>query len=215
MPTRFLRARRLFARLLLATLLLAVLLGAFACPRAGHYLIVDEPLRPADVIVVLAGTRVERWLEAVDLYREGRAAAILLSSGIVEPAETRLRALGIRYPSDIELTRDAMVQLGVPASAITAFPDTVDNTAEEAVVAHRFALERGWRSLIVVTSKYHTRRSRFAFERQLRGTGISVQVRGSRYDESQPDRWWKRRSDFRFVTWELQKLAAYRLGVGM
>lgn len=215
MPTRFSRARRLVLRLLAAALLLAVLFGAFACPRAGHYLIIDEPLQPADAIIVLAGARVERWLEAVDLYREDKAGAILLSSGIVEKAERQLRAMGVRYPSEVELTRDAMVQLGIPAAAITAFRETVDNTAEEAVAAHRFALERGWRSVIVVTSKYHTRRARFAFERQLRGSGISVQVRGSRYDEARPDQWWKHRADFRFVTWELQKLAAYRLGVGM
>ena len=202
-------------RLLAAALLLAVLLGAIACPRAGHYLIIDEPLRPADAIIVLAGARAERWLEAVDLYREGLAPAILLSSGIVEPAETRLRAMGIRYPSYVDVTRDAMVQLGIPAAAITAFRDPVDNTGEEAVIAHRLARERGWQRLIVVTSKYHTRRARFAFERELRGTGISVQVRGSRYDPAQPGQWWKNRSDFRFVTWELQKLAAYRLGFGM
>ena len=48
----------------------------------------------------------------------------------------------------------------------------------------------------------------------MKGTGIDVQVRGSRYDEVDPDRWWKRRDDFRYVSWELQKLIAYRLGVG-
>lgn len=198
---------------MLVCLVTAVLLGAFACPRAGRFLIIDEPLQPADALVVLAGARVDRWLEAVDLYREGKAKNILLSPGYLESAEVRLRASGIHYPAATDLIRDAMVQMGIPASAITAMPDGVDNTAHEALFARRIALERGWKSVTVVTSPYHTRRSLFAFEREMRGTGIDVQVRGTRYDEVDPDRWWKRRGDFRYVTWELQKLAAYLLGV--
>ena len=215
MTTRFNGVRRVVARVLAVCLLLCVGLAAAACPRAGHFLIIDDPIHPADAIVVLAGARVERWLEAADLYREGKAGAIVLSPGIIEPAELRLRERGIAFPSYSELVRSALLELRIPPTAITTFPHSVDNTTEEAVLAHAAAARHGWRSLIVVTSKYHTRRSRYAFEREMIGSGITVQVRGSRYDEAQPDRWWKHRSDFRFVTWELQKLAAYRLGLGL
>ena len=214
MPPRLHRARRLVARALALSLLALVLLAAAACPRAAHLLIIDEPLHRADAIVVLAGARVERWLEATDLYREGFAPALVLSSGIIEPAEEQLRERGIEYPRETDLSRSAMVQMGIPAAAITVFPESVDNTAHEATQAHHLARERGWRSIIVVTSKYHTRRARYAFERELGRSGITVQVRGSRYDDAQPDRWWKSRSDFRFVTWEIPKLVAYRLGLG-
>lgn len=201
-------------RLFLLGLVSTVLLGVFACPRAGRYLVVDEPIQPADALVVLGGARVDRWLEAVDLYRDGKGKSILLSPGYLEDAEVQLRARGIRFPAATDLISDAMVQMGIPASAITAIPQGMDNTAEEASAAARIARERGWKSIIVVTSPYHTRRSLFAFERELKGTGITVQVRGSRYDDVDPDQWWKRRGDFRFVTWELQKLIAYRLGLG-
>lgn len=195
-------------------LLAAIVLAALAFPRAGRFLIVDDPIRPADALVVLAGARVDRWLEAVDLYREGKGKNILLSPGYLEPAEVRLRANGIDYPAATDLIRDAMVQMGIPATAITSIPEGMDNTAHEALFAARIARERGWKSVVVVTSPYHTRRSLFAFQRELRGTGIDVQVRGTRYDDIDPDRWWKRRHDFRFVSWELQKYIAYRLGVG-
>jgi hypothetical protein len=39
-------------------------------------------------------------------------------------------------------------------------------------------------------------------------------MRASRYDTSAPDRWWTERADFRSVTSELQKLIAYKLGLG-
>lgn len=214
MAIRSTRARSIAARLILPWLLATVLLGVFACRKAGRYLVVDEPLQPADALVVLAGARVDRWLEAVDLHREGRGKNILLSPGYLEPAEVRLRASGIDYPAAADLIKSAMVQMGIPASAITSIPEGVDNTAHEALFAARIARDHGWKSLIVVTSPYHTRRSLFAFERELEGTGIEVQVRGTRYDDVDPEQWWKRRHDFRFVTWELQKLIAYRLGVG-
>ena len=182
-------------------------------PRAGRYLVIDRPLQTADVIVVLAGTRAERCLEGIELYREKMAPTILLSSGRIEAAEEALRSRGIRYPREVDLMKDAMAQLGVPASDIQTFPESVDNTASEAALTRTLAGERGWRRIIVVTSKYHTRRSLYAFERAFRGTGVQVQVRGTRFDGARPERWWKQRADLRFVISEWQKLLAYRLGL--
>jgi uncharacterized SAM-binding protein YcdF (DUF218 family) len=196
-------------------MLLLITLAALAgCPYAGRYLIVDQPLHRADVIVVLAGAQVDRWLEASDLYREGLASVIVMSPGYVDPLCDDLRARGIRLPREVDLHRDAMIQLGVPGTAIEIMPHGYDNTADEAAGVRTLAHARGWKRLIVVTSKYHTRRSRFAFNRELRGSGVEVQIRGSRYDRAQPDGWWRNRSDLRFVVSELQKLAAYRLGLG-
>ena len=205
--------RRIITRLFLASALTLVLLTAAACPYAGRYLIIESPVQPADAILVLAGSRADRWLEAVDLYKEKMAPHILLSPGIVEPAELKVRQMGIRFPAEVELVRDAMAQLDVPVSAMTVLPRAVDNTADEAAVARGVLAERGWTSLIVVTSKYHTRRTLFAFERAFAGSGVRVQVKGSRHDDVSPDGWWRSRSDLRYVISELQKLAAYRLGL--
>jgi uncharacterized SAM-binding protein YcdF (DUF218 family) len=68
--------------------------------------------------------------------------------------------------------------------------------------------------MIVVTSKYHSRRAGFAFRREFAGTSVQVIVRASRHDPSEPARWWRRRADVRSVSSELQKLAAYMLGLG-
>ena len=212
--SRVFRAWRLVLRAGVIILLLAVLAAVAGCPYAGQYLIVDQPLQKAEAIVVLAGAQVDRWLEAVDLHREGLAPAIVMSPGYVDPLGDDLRARGIRLPREIDVHRDAMIQLGVPAAAIEIMPHGYDNTADEAAGVRAIAHSRGWTRIIVVTSKYHTRRSLFAFNRELRGSGIEVQVRGSRYDRARPDGWWRHRSDLRFVVSELQKLAAYRLGLG-
>ena len=138
----------------------------------------------------------------------------VLSPGIIEPAEAELRARGIRFPADADLARDAMLQMRVPASAVIVLPGTVDNTAQEAAALHVLAHSRGWRRVLVVTSKYHSRRAAFAFSREFAGTSTTILMHTSRYDTSDPAHWWRHRADIRFVTSEYQKLIAYRLGLG-
>jgi len=163
---------------------------------------------------VLAGTRLERPLEAVELYKEGFAPVIVLSPGRPEPGERLLRERGIRFPLEVELQRDALVQLGVPAAAVVATAGYVDNTAQEANLLRAMVEANHWKRVIIVTSKYHTRRSAFAFRRGLEGTGAQPLIRASRFDPSDPARWWRNRSDFRFAGREWQKMIAYRLGLG-
>ncbi|MEP6914508.1 MAG: YdcF family protein [Acidobacteriota bacterium] len=214
MTSRFRRTRQVAVRAgFVAALLVVIGLTAFL-PFAGRFLVVQDPLERSDAIVVLAGARVERWLEAVDLYREGWAPRILLSAGRLENAEVRLRASGINFPSEAELTRDAMIQMKIPPESVTIMPQVLDNTAQEAAATHAIAFGRGWTRVIVVTSKYHTRRTQFAIRRELRGTPVQAIVRWTRYDESTPERWWRRRADVRFVIIETQRLLLYRLGLG-
>ena len=192
-----------------ATLALLVFL-----PFAGRYLAVEDPLERADAILVLAGARVERWLEAAELHREGWAPRIILSPGRQEDAEVQLRQRGIRFPAEAEIVRDALVQMRVPAEAIVILPASVDNTAQEATALRALTAGTEWQRIIVVTSKYHGRRSAYAFRREFRGSPVRIIMRASRFDTATPERWWARRSDVRFVTWELQKLLAYWLGAG-
>jgi uncharacterized SAM-binding protein YcdF (DUF218 family) len=202
--------RRVAITLIVAT----VTATAAFLPFAGRFLAVEDPLERADGIVVLAGARAERWLEAVDLYREGWAPHILLSPGRFDAAEAELRRRGVTFPTSVELTRKALLELGVTAAAIAEIPGSVDNTAQEAVAARRIAVTAGWRRIIVVTSRYHARRSRFAFRREFRETSILTLIRASRYDPTVPARWWRNRADIRWVTSELEKLLLYWVGLG-
>jgi uncharacterized SAM-binding protein YcdF (DUF218 family) len=197
----------------IAALTACVLLAAFL-PFAGRFLVREDPLARADAIVVLAGARVHRWLEGVDLYREQWAPHVILSPGPMEALEVKLKAQGVRFPLEGELARDAMIQMGVPADAILLLPGGMDNTAHEAWTVKDAVTAKGWRRLIVVTSKFHTRRTGFTFRREFGGTPVEIIVRASRYDQSHPARWWRARPDIRSVLFELPKLLAYWLGAG-
>ena len=102
----------------------------------------------------------------------------------------------------------------VPESAVETLPGSLDNTAQEAAAVHEMAAARHWHRVIVVTSKYHTRRARFAFVREFTGANVQILMRASRYDPAKPERWWTTRADARYVASELEKLLAYKLGLG-
>lgn len=187
--------------------------GVWLLIDGGRFLQHEDPLEHADAIFVLDGTRLERPLEAVDLYKAGWAPLIVLSPGLPEPAELLARSEGITFPRQAELVRNAMVQLGVPAQAIVADPGSVDNTASEANLLRAMVIARHWTRVIVVTSKYHTRRAGFAFRRGLKGTGATPIMRASRYDPFDPAHWWRSRPDVRYGSREWVALILYYLGL--
>jgi uncharacterized SAM-binding protein YcdF (DUF218 family) len=206
---------RLFASRLLKFGLGALLVSALAfLPFAGRFFSAQDDLQRADVIFVLAGARIERWLEGVDLYKEGWAPRLVLSPGRTERVETQLAQRGVRYPRDGDLAQAAAIALGVPAGAIAVLPDSVDNTAAEAAALHRALGTGAVRRVIVVTSPYHVRRAGYAFRREFRPAGVEIVMRSTRYTTSDPSRWWTKRGDIRFIMSELPKFIAYIAGLG-
>jgi uncharacterized SAM-binding protein YcdF (DUF218 family) len=179
----------------------------------GRYLDHEDPLRQADALFVLGGSRMERPLEAADLYREGYAPLIALSPESEEPAEVIARTRGIPFPRKAEVQAAALIASGIPRDAFVLSSGNADSTAAEGALLRSLTTSRGWRTVIVVTSKYHTRRAGFAMRRALAGTGVQVVMRASRYDPATPERWWHSRGDIRYFVTEWQKLIAYRLGV--
>jgi uncharacterized SAM-binding protein YcdF (DUF218 family) len=191
------------------------LVAVLACvPFLGSMLVVDDPIERADAIFVLAGERVSRWLEARDLFNEGYAPVVALSAGQWGHAEKLASQQGVRIENEGERARKALVALGVPAGQIVVVPGHPDNTADEASQLRDLSHARGWRTVIVVSSKLHTRRAAFAIRRALEGTSVRIVMRSSRYDEDDPARWWRRRSSIRNVMHELPALVAYLLGLG-
>jgi uncharacterized SAM-binding protein YcdF (DUF218 family) len=201
-------------RTLAAVALIALVLATYGFTQVGRFLTKEDPLQKADAIAVLAGTSMDRPLEAADLYKDGYAPRIVLTHEMREASYGALAARGVTVPAEADEQREILVRLGVPANAIVLPMRIHDNTAQEAQTFRELAMKNGWRRIIVVTSKYHLRRAGFAIRREMGGTGVEVEMHGTRYEEVSPDRWWTTRSDLRWVLDEGAKLIAYELGLG-
>ena len=147
-----------FGAVLLAAI---VLVGAARVPilrEVASFLIVEDSLKPAAAIVALGGQAPFRQIEAARLYHAGWAPLVfVVQEGPSDEAEA-LRELGIQVVPEWELSRQVLLRRGVPASAIIVPKGKSIGTLEELQAAYA-ALEQKDAPVILVTSKYHTRRT--------------------------------------------------------
>src|SRR6185295_3246400 len=102
---------------------------------------------------------------------------------------------------------------GVPASAIEILPEPVTGTYEEASLLRRYAEKNNLRSLLVVTSAYHTRRARWTLNRIFGSSGIAVGIDAVPPGQQapRPATWWLHLTGWRLVPDEYVKMIYYAL----
>lgn len=191
-------------------LALGVALYVFRQPilaSAGRFLIADDPPARADAIVVLSGSFPDRIMEAVTLYKDGFAPKIVLCREPENPALDKLKEI-VHVPRGSELNREVAERLGVPSSAIEVVDRSAPSTFSEAKQLLRHAREHGYDSILLVTSKYHTKRAAWIY-RYLAGDSVRIISRPAREDTYDPDAWWHNRSATRRVLVEFQKLLVF------
>jgi uncharacterized SAM-binding protein YcdF (DUF218 family) len=203
--------KRILLRLAAITAILLLAFSVYALPRLGRFLVAEDPLTKADVIYVLSGARFERMLEAVDLYKAGWAPKIMLSVGIYDWGELELREKGIAYPHEADIQIQVMGQLGVPPQDIIVLDQQQDSTHDEAMALVEQARRHHWSTVIVVSSKQHTRRARMEMNRTAGREGLTIVMRATSHDRSDVDRWWANRGTLRFTLFESQRLLTYWL----
>jgi uncharacterized SAM-binding protein YcdF (DUF218 family) len=198
----------------LAGAAMLVVVAAFAAPwllpAAGRFLVEADPPEPADAIVVLAGSYPDRILEAAELYRAGLAPRILICPEPESAGFRRLAELGVHIPRPSDLNRMVAEQLGVPAAAIEVLELAGNSTYAEAEAVLDTVLARGYRSILLVTSKYHTRRAAEIY-RSLAGGQVKIIACPARNDDFQPERWWDDRISTRRLIIEYQKWLSFLL----
>lgn len=172
---------------------------------AGHFLVDESPPQNADAIVVLAGSIPDRVLEAVTLYRDGFAPVVVLSKEPESKAYGVARSMGANVPGPHQINRIIAEQLGVPSAAILETGGNPGSTLTEAAELIRFLNRQGFRKILLVTSKAHTRRAG-AIYGHLAGGRMTILLRPSRYDGYDPDSWWRDRTTLRRVAIEYEKL---------
>jgi len=180
--------------------LLFLCLGLLCFLRIGNWLVREDPLRPSSAIVVLSGAMPERALEATEIYHAGLAPEVW----ITQPAEPKqaMTTLGIPFDGEEEYSRRVLMKHGVPERAIRILQPPIVNTADEMnTIAATLESVHGL-SVIVVTSKAHTRRVHGLWNR-LEAKRGQIIVRAARTDSFEPSHWWRTTHDALDVVREL------------
>lgn len=177
----------------------------------GHQLVHADPAQPSDAILVLAGGVFDRELEAADLYLRGLAPLVLMTREPEPRVLATLRARGVHLENSLALRRRVLHELGVPADRIHILDGVVTSTHDEAEAARDWAARSGATSLIVVTSSFHTARTRFVLRAVFEDAGVVLRVVPASASDFDPDTWWTRRTSMRDGLIEWQKMIFYRI----
>jgi len=199
------RPRSGWRRLLLVVVVLTTL-GWFAAPQllgaAGRFLVSDDRTTSADAAVVLA-TGIEyypRLIEAAALYKEGRVARVVIDGNRKTDTVRWLEAQGfVSATTWDEDSRRILELLGVPRHRVLSVSaeDAYDTISESRLVAPALTAS-GIDSILITTSKSHTRRAGYIW-RRLHGDSLTIATVAAREDPFQPDGWWHSGRQIRWV----------------
>lgn len=194
--------KRFFFTAFYTALILAFLLISTASswlPAIGHCFFVQTKIANADVIVVLAGGGPERLCHGIELLKRGLAPAIWYTGDM--PLETRSDLM------DAEQALSLAERRGVPRNKITLLPST--STFEDGKSISALIKEKKIKSIIVVTSWYHTRRAMNVIHHCITDTNVAVYMSSSTNLPYSPDNWWKEEEGLVAVNNEIIKTALY------
>jgi hypothetical protein len=169
------------ARLRVLLFLIFLLAGFIALAAgAGGFLVVSAP-HPSDVILVLAGETNRRPELALQLLAQGYGRRIVLdvptNSTIYEFTQIQLAE---RYVHDLP-----------QGSAIRVCPTYGLSTKDESRDVEKCLLQEQAKSVVIVTSDFHTRRALSIFRREL--PEYRYTAAASSDDQQFGVRWWRHR----------------------
>jgi uncharacterized SAM-binding protein YcdF (DUF218 family) len=157
----------------------------------GHQFRHRDELVPADAIVVPDGGEFDnRFASGLSLFRRGYAPRLIVCRSSYHEGESQWPEKEARLrPNDILLLRSRAV-----------------STQDEAQEAGPLLKRLGCRSVLVVTSWYHTRRARTIFARELMRDGIEVRTFPVDVPDSDAETWWESKEGRTTVLLESVKL---------
>jgi len=172
-------------------------------------LVVEDKIRKSDAAVVLGGAAPSRVLEAIDLYNSDYVSSIIITRGGMHEGADYLRTKDILYPEEADMNKSVAKQLGINEKDIILLPGRVYSTKEEAELIKEYAIKKDYKSIIVTTSKSHSKRAEIIFGRVFKNTGIKLIIRPTKYDSFDPRNLNINKNHWKDVVLEYQKLFYY------
>lgn len=206
-PGRQRKLRSFHFLVIFLTLFLALILFAWFL---AEKLIVEKPQERADAILMLSGSGVhqERTQKTALVYKQGVAPKILLTD---DGERAGWSGAERRNPKFVEIARNSLITAGVAPENIEILPGQVSGTIDEAESLREKIQQTGWKSVLVVTSPYHTRRSLWIFDKVLKNDGVQIGIVSPPPGEQSPLPfvWWLTRKGWFLVAGEYVKAVYY------
>ena len=169
-------------------------LAAGAFFHAGTWLVREDSLQKAQVVVVLSGGLPERALAAAEVFKASGAHEVWLTRP--QQPGAAMQQLHLPYAGEEQYSRMVLIDRGVPPAAIRTLAPQINNTADELKAVCDELSSQPDTTVVVVTSKAHTRRVRAIWNVVSRGnTHVHLLVRAAPQDGFDAEHWWRSTND--------------------
>jgi hypothetical protein len=170
----------------------------------GRALVVDEPVGPADIIVVSLDSGGAGALEAADLVQGGIAKRVAVFTDPQSGEHREFIRRGLPYEDASASQIRQLRSLGV--ADILQISRFDAGTEGEGQVLPAWCDQHDFRSVVFVAARDHSRRTKRVLDRSMRAHATRIIVRPAHYSSFDPERWWETRAGVRTAIIELQKL---------
>lgn len=168
-------------------------------PEIGRWFSLTPRVGNAEAIVVLAGGGAERLCHGIELFKRGLAPELWYTGD--KPLEAREDFM------DSEMARRLAARRGVPAEKIFFLPST--STFEDGKATAVLVKEKKLKSVLIVTSWYHTRRAAKVLRHWIPDTNTIVFMSSSTNLPFTPENWWRDEEGLVAVVNEMIKSVLY------
>ena len=186
----------------------------FLAAFLAEILVVEKHLERADAILVLSGSAayIERTQKAATLFREGSAPKIFLTNDGLRGSWSQKDQ---RNPYFVEYARWELIRQGVPEQSIEILPAVVKGTNDEANLLANVSIERNLKSLMLITSAHHSKRTLWTFKRAVERNNLLINIciksPSSRQQTFTSFTWWFSMKGWKTVGAEYAKIVYYWL----
>jgi hypothetical protein len=171
---------------------------------AGGVLVVNEPVTPADIIVISSDSGGAGALQAADLVHSGIATRVAVFAD--PPSGEDLEFIRRRLPYEDMAARQIRQLSSLDVTDVVQIPRTEAGTGGEVQILAPWCDQHELQSVVFVVARDHSRRIRRVLNRDMKGHPTRVTVQAERYSSFDPDRWWETRSGIRTEIVEFEKL---------
>lgn len=174
---------------------------------AGKTLNVGTLPQKSDYVFVLLGDSETRPFIAAALYKCGLAKQVLVAQ--LQP----IYHLNFQQPED-KVTIDALVAQDVLRNDIIALEHRCASTFDEVIALSKFLESHSNASVTIVTSDFHTRRTRWTTQQVLKEAAERCSFVAAPVDGISAENWWQSEEGFALYVTEGLKLFAYFVQYG-
>jgi uncharacterized SAM-binding protein YcdF (DUF218 family) len=199
--------RKIFLAVLILALL-AVLHEKILTGMASFLVQEDIPQKSDAAVVLYTGVDIyPRLIEAADLYKKSTIEKVVIYGNRKTEILRDLESTGFEAPCKwYAYDLSVLIHLNVPKSHIMAISaeDAYDTISEARLVGDTL-INTGMKSVIITTSKFHSRRAHYIWSKMFKDR-LDVYVAPARNDPFNPESWWL---EGRQIRWVLSEYGAW------